>query len=145
MNKYILFLTLLTTSVMGYGQSTLEFSQVKLVTTEETVPTGKVWKVTSVIGAATTTTQNTNSFATSPTMPSDHIILINGNSAAIISNIALNTSYSGAGSSSSSQFRIVTVGKETCTDLPIWLPAGATLAAGSNVSSISVIEFNVNN
>jgi hypothetical protein len=27
--------------------------------------------------------------------------------------------------------------------LPIWLPAGSTLAINSNVFSISVIEFNI--
>ncbi|MCC6601283.1 MAG: hypothetical protein IT223_11510 [Crocinitomicaceae bacterium] len=144
MNKHILLSAAFIISVTAYGQSTLAFNQVKLVSTVETVPTGKVWKVVSAIGASTSATQNSSSYSTSPSLPSDHIILINGNSAAIISSIGLSTSYSGAGSSSSSQFRIATAGKETCTELPIWLPADATLAAGSNVSLISVIEFDVN-
>jgi hypothetical protein len=28
-------------------------------------------------------------------------------------------------------------------DFPFWLPAGATLAASSNVTYLSVIEFNI--
>jgi hypothetical protein len=29
------------------------------------------------------------------------------------------------------------------TKLPLWLPAGTTLAAGTKVSAISVLEFNI--
>ena len=29
------------------------------------------------------------------------------------------------------------------TKLPLWLPSGATLAVGTKVSSISVVEFNI--
>ncbi|MCC6600367.1 MAG: hypothetical protein IT223_06795, partial [Crocinitomicaceae bacterium] len=37
---------------------------------------------------------------------------------------------------------LVQVSREN-TKLPIWLPAGATLAAGPNVNAISAIEFNI--
>jgi hypothetical protein len=127
------------------AQSTLEFNQVKLITTEQTVPDGYVWKVESVLGNATTVATNVNSSSSTPDLPATHAIVINSNTVAIAAQLAMSTNYNtGGGNSASSLVRTITYSKETCTTLPIWLPAGATLASGSNVSGISVIEFAVN-
>lgn len=124
------------------AQAVLEFNQVKLVTTEETVPAGYVWKVESVLGNATTVASNMNSYTSTPSLPAAHTILINGNTIAVADQLALNAWYNtGGGNSASALERIITYSKETCTTLPIWLPATSTLAIGSNVSAISVIEF----
>ena len=56
MKKIILisFLILSCSLFYGQGSSNLGFSQVKLVgTTTETVPTGKVWKITNVLPSQT--------------------------------------------------------------------------------------------
>ena len=83
---------------------TLQFSQVLLVSTTQTVPANKVWKVEGII----------------PTSAIDsYYISINSSP----SYIARFDNVKGA--------------------LPIWLPAGTTLAASSNVFRVSVIEFTV--
>ena len=83
---------------------TLQFSQVLLVTTTQTVPANKVWKVEGII----------------PTS-AEAIYYISINSSTCL--IARVDNIKGA--------------------LPIWLPAGTTLAASSNVFRVSVIEFTV--
>ncbi|MBM3171359.1 MAG: hypothetical protein FJZ75_07105 [Bacteroidetes bacterium] len=83
---------------------TLQFSQVLLVSTTQTVPANKVWKVEGII----------------PTSAIDnYYISINSS----LSHIARFDNVKGA--------------------LPIWLPAGTTLAAGANVFRVSVIEFTI--
>lgn len=138
-----LAIALLSPSI-GVGQPTLEFSRVVLVSAEETVPVGKVWKVEAALGPATTTSQNTNSLSTTPTLPSSHIILVNGSTVSISSQGYLGSSITGTGNTSGTSLRLITVGKEFCTSLPFWLPENSTLEAGSNVNAISVIEFTVN-
>ena len=50
MKKILLFLFTIFTFSFASGQgNNLEFSQVKLVSTLDTVPVGKVWKVTEVL------------------------------------------------------------------------------------------------
>ena len=88
---------------------TLQFSQVLLVSTTQTVPANKVWKVESPLpswgGGATTNT-----------------ITIDGN--LVVVTIGGSSSISGI-------------------SFPLWLPSGTTLAPGSNIPRISVIEFTV--
>ncbi|MEI6766611.1 MAG: hypothetical protein WCM76_13340 [Bacteroidota bacterium] len=105
---------------------TLQFSQAILVSsTQQTVPTGKVWKVEGVA---------------SPRMEfgynqaiSDQNILINGVTISVQLNGIYNTGYS-SGSPQNLGWG---------THFPLWLPAGTTLKTGSNVAYISVIEFNL--
>jgi hypothetical protein len=104
------------------AQGNLEFSQVKLVGIQETIPTGKVWKVESVLNNSTlqinTGTSSSQNNATS--------ILVNGTS------VLITTTWGSSYATSSVQ----------STQLPIWLPSGTTLAAGQNVYRISIVEFN---
>jgi len=101
------------------AQKTLEFNQVKLITTQETVPVGKVWKIEN-IGSPVYYYVSTGSNST----PS---IKINGNHIYLVKiRTTQNQSYFGT----QSYF------------FPIWLPANTSLAAGNNINFISVIEFN---
>ena len=96
------------------NSQTLQFSQVLLVSTTQTVPPNKVWKVESFF-------------------PSQNFYVGNNHSTAFLTlnNIScyVGQSRSDAGMS--------------YMPLPAWLPAGTTLAAGQNIVSISVIEFTV--
>jgi len=53
MKKSILSLVFISLfGLMSFAQGSLQFNQVKLVSSEETVPAGKVWKVESVMSSA---------------------------------------------------------------------------------------------
>ena len=114
------------------AQGNLQFNQVKLVTTLETVPAGKVWKVESVIYIIPQTTsgyQTTNGGFSYSSYESTAIEVAGtptkvgqGTQAASYSNLAYTHSY---------------------TILPLWLPAGATLSGGTCLNKVSVIEFNI--
>ena len=93
---------------------TLQFSQVLLVSTTQTVPANKVWKVEGVMPVANCSGQGGSCYS---------MVSINGNSVPF-------------GSWSGLVFY-------PCVDNPLWLPAGTILAAGSNVFRVSVIEFTV--
>lgn len=129
---------------------TLEFNQVKLVTAQETVPAGKVWKVESVLSPEVRYPTSGSSFVSN-----SRLILVDGNSIAIYeeflngAGLGFNgccgpgTYMSNLGSSvNNTETHLIHVSREA-TRLPIWLPAGSTLASSTNVTSISVIEFNV--
>lgn len=95
-----------------YGQ-TLQFSQVLLVTTTQTVPANKVWKVESVFPLLNTSSSSSQS-----------------------ANIVLDgISISVAGGRSDYGMAFM--------PFPACLPAGTTLAAGANISKVSVLEFTV--
>jgi len=124
MKKIILILITLTPFLQVHAQDNLQFSQVKLVSTFETVPTGKVWKVESAL--VTNALPSTTPFNVLNSVQSAKIN-VNGQGV-FVATRATNGQYHSYGDN---------------TRLPIWLPAGATLSAGNNVSEISVIEFNV--
>jgi hypothetical protein len=114
-----------TGSFALFGQGTLQFSRVLLVEqTDQTVPAGKVWKVESYTPSAT--------YGTHTGSPQNHIILVNSQSRIVGMSAGFNVNYSG-GSHAASAF----------STFPMWLPAGTVLRASSNVSQLSVIEFNV--
>jgi hypothetical protein len=98
----------------GVQGQTLQFSQVLLVSTTQTVPPNKVWKVQSFFPAQSFNGGNNNTLAF----------------------LTLNSvpSYVGQTRSDAGMSYI---------QLPAWLPAGTTLAAGQNIISISVVEFTV--
>lgn len=124
MKKLLPLIIMLIAFAAVKAQGTLQFNQVKLVTTVETVPAGKVWKVESVLGDYLVSSCSTNPM---------HRILVNSNNVTV-------------SRSSTVQFNGSCFGWQgiaTVTSLPIWLPAGSTLAISNNVSSISVIEFNI--
>lgn len=128
-----LFIFLLFCMPVAAFSQTLQYSQVKLVTTSETVPGGKVWKVESVMAsgnlATTAGTDNQNQSVR---------IVVNGTTVHIK---AINT-WVGGSSGSNANPRPYGIAAMDVTDLPIWLPAGTTLEAGANAAYISVIEFN---
>ena len=117
------------------AQGNLQFNQVKLVTTVQTVPAGKVWKVENCtynggalfcLAGSVLALPCDNTF--SPKVWGIMSYLINGNS----SNIVVTQGSSSWGSSANQP-----------NPFPLWLPAGTSLAAGTNVLYLSVIEFNV--
>ena len=122
-NIAALFACLLFAGVT-FAQGTLQFNQVKVVTTTQTVPTGKVWKVESAFGNALVSNCSTNPL---------HTITVNGNDVTVTQSTSLTFN----------NYCYGWQGVATCTQLPFWLPAGASLAASTNVTGISVIEFNV--
>jgi hypothetical protein len=118
-----LFFTLILPTI-GFSQGNLQFNQVKLVSTIETVPVGKVWKVEAAFGDALLSNCSTQPM---------HRILVNNNQLTVsnVSSVGFNNYCNGW------------QGTVCVTTFPFWLPAGSTLAISSNVVSISVIEFNI--
>jgi len=120
-----------------YSQS-LTFNQVKLISTVETVPVGKVWKVENVMvtgGLSSSSTTNTST-------PSGVVIytyFVDGIEYSITKVSGSVTS--GLNSSTSSSSRVY-LGIDRAI-FPFWLPAGSTLAVGSGLARFSVLEFNV--
>ena len=121
-----------------YSQGNLQFNQVKLVSTIETVPAGKVWKVESAvfmggspfcIGTGTNTSCGPGSMQ-STGFVGDMSFQVNGQ----INYLYTNLGQPGSSASYASQ------GYST---FPIWLPAGSTLAASTNMRYLSVLEFNI--
>lgn len=119
-----LFVILSGMSLISWTQGTLQFNQVKLVTTVQTVPAGKVWKVMSALGDKLVSNCNTGDL---------HNITVNGSAVTVTKSTSLTFN----------QYCYGWQGVATVAEMPFWLPEGATLAAGANVSSISVMEFNI--
>lgn len=134
---------LLLATMVLHAQDNLVFSQVKLVTTSESVPTGKVWKVVGVAGSMVIKHNRTGTTVNGhPVMaPNENSILING-TAVSVGNPSVGAG-AGNGYSSSSYGALSTIYANVPTTFPLWLPAGTSLAVSDNVSFISVIEFDV--
>lgn len=119
MKKIFLVLTVMAlTTFFATAQNSMEFSRVLLVETLDSVPQGKIWKVESVLLAC-------NAFCTAS-------IFVNG--------IQIYMAHMGNGAPG---YNGLEVSSWIPTKLPIWLPEGTTLQAGTNVQYISVIEFNI--
>ena len=114
------------------AQGNLQFNQVKLVTTLETVPAGKVWKVESVIYniASTATGYQTGAGGCNSTSYESTAIEVAGVPTKV-----------GQGTQPASYSNLVYT--HSYTILPLWLPAGTSLSGGTCVNKISVIEFNI--
>ena len=136
MKKRVLSIFLVITINIVRAQASLEFNQVKLITTVETVPLGKAWKVESVAS-------NSNQALPVPglcsTLNNSTQIAVNGTTIHISARYVYNGS--NCYGSSSAGIGVSTTGD--LTNLPLWLPANTTLAAGLNVAFISIIEFNI--
>ncbi|MEY4605031.1 MAG: hypothetical protein RIT43_2323 [Bacteroidota bacterium] len=109
-------------SYIGFTQGNLQFNQVKLVSTVETVPTGKVWKVESV-----TFSSGLPYIGSSSAGAGSWLIKINSTDQVV-------KSYSFQSNGGFAVFDAI---------FPIWLPSGTTLSAHTGVNHVSVIEFNV--
>lgn len=126
---FILFINLFTLSVFVKAQN-LVFSQVKLVSTVETVPVGKVWKIEGVNYSLLFPSTSMTSSTSNTSSNTDATMLLNGQSSTILA----------------WRSRSVNNGSSNLLwekDWPMWIPAGATLEAGFGVLSFSVIEFTI--
>lgn len=130
--RIILFFFLLISSNDIAAQYNLKFSQVKLVSSQETVPVNKVWKIESVIYNIPQTAsgyQTSNGSCATGSFESTAIVVDgtstkvgSGTEPAAYSNLNYTHSY---------------------TSLPFWIPAGTTLSGGTCLNKISVIEFSI--
>lgn len=128
--KQSIIIVFLFLSLRLFSQGNLQFSQVKLVTTAETVPAGKVWKIENILpGVRPTTTSWGNSTL-------DFTININNQTVYYLSS----ESKGNLGGNGQTGISSISVG---IGNAPIWLPGGAILSAGTNVLSVNVLEFNV--
>ena len=120
-----------TLRAQGYA---LRFNTVLLVSSLDTVPTGKIWKIESVMHSSDLNAIGTNlawSAVSSAIKVNGNIVYMNRNTSG--SARIYYSSYVDPNATSDMNL----------TALPIWLPAGTTLAAYSNINYISVIEFNL--
>jgi len=120
--KNIVFICFLWISFSVNSQGNLQFNQVLLVSTVQTVPVGKVWKIESVTYSGGLPFLG----ASSASATADQI-KINSINQVVRS---LSSQYNGG----------MTVWEQT---FPIWLPSGTTLEVSTGVNNISVIEFNI--
>jgi hypothetical protein len=130
--KKLFLLTVLILSNLASAQGNLQFNQVKLVTSLETVPVGKVWKIESVIynialsepgyQASSGSCNSTSNESTGIVIAGVPTKVGQGTQAASYSSLTYTHSY---------------------TILPLWIPAGTTLSGGTCLNKISVIEFNI--
>ena len=128
--KQSIIIVFLFLSLRLFAQGNLQFSQVKLVTTSETVPAGKVWKIENILpGVRPTTTSWGNSTL-------DFTININNQTVYYLSSESKGSLFGNGQTGISS----ISVG---IGNAPIWLPAGSILSAGTNVLSVNVLEFNL--
>lgn len=124
-----------------FAQGNLQFSQVKLVSTQETVPAGKIWKLENylpTVSLANDLNRLPNQATAGGTR--NFVILVNSVPIYLQTNISREVGRDDAywnqqGYAAVSDFKIF--------DAPIWFPAGTTLAASTNVGFISVMEFNI--
>lgn len=123
---------------LGLSAQTLSFSQVLLVDNNTvTVPAGKVWKIEAAVSSGLSSSSTTST--STPTPQVMYLFYINGaqqNCTKIQASVT-----GGYPGSSNNQSRIY-YGVDNDM-FPIWLPAGSSLAAGSGINYLSVIEFNI--
>ncbi len=115
------------------AQGSLQFNQVKVVTSVETVPVGKVWKVESVIyniPLDQPSAQSSGTASCTVTRYRHVAIEVNGIPTKV-----------GEGSHAASYSSLDFF--HSYTKLPFWLPAGFTLSGGPCLNMVSVLEFNI--
>jgi hypothetical protein len=128
--KKIIFITLLFCGLAFTAQSqSLQFSQVLLVSSLDTVPQGKVWKIVSYL-------------------PDNAWIHSSSGNASVTNKevgISINSSYVALGMYTGNYAGGNSAVSGTAeTPFPIWLPDGTTLEPSTNCGSLSIIEFTVN-
>lgn len=124
MKKIFLVLTVIAVSTFfATAQNSMEFSRVLLVETLDSVPQGKIWKVTNIL----------------PTLNGSGscIIKVNGNDIVVAFSLSSNTHTNPTHYNQTNNHNYYN-GLEGA----YWLPEGTTLEAGTNIQYISVIEFN---
>jgi hypothetical protein len=134
MKNFFLIIALSTFTLLGKAQGNLQFSQAKLVNTIDTVPSGKVWKIESIIYSSSIVDVTNNPYGAYSGCFSNSIsdnIIINGNSVTVRKSSSVACSNVGASSLLWEQ------------KLPIWLNQGNTISSSSGVLYINVLEFNI--
>jgi len=117
------------------AQHTLQFNQAILVSNSQTVPANTVWKVVAVLPSSNSIERNTG-YSSSPGVGTFAITV---NSNPIYLSKATGDPASNYEGGNFSYTNITGDGV-----LPMWLPAGTTLAASTNIQYVSVLEFIVN-
>jgi hypothetical protein len=141
MKRLYIFIITIFLYLGAFAQGNLQFNQVKLVSTIETVPAGKVWKVENYLPSsqlAIDLNRPPNQSTAGGTK--NFIMLVNSNQVFLQTTITREVGrddayWNQSGYTTASDYKIF--------DAPIWLPASTTLAASTNVLSLSVIEFNI--
>lgn len=110
-------------------EKALVFSQVKLVSTSETVPEGKVWKVERVVPKFKYGTKFVG-FETSKHVVGEIVI---DTERLVVESMTWNDD----------EITPFASNIKKLFDFPLWLPEGTTLEAGAAYKYISVIEFSV--
>jgi hypothetical protein len=146
MKKIILFLFwahfgMLSASLSSqlYSQGNLQFNQVKLVSTVETVPVGKVWKVESAAyngGAPFTNSSAIYAFPGSTNQPRGFESIMSYSVNGQLNYFPVTYTIGGTSVQFSNSVNGV-------AHFPLWLPEGSTLAVGTNMRHLSVLEFNI--
>ena len=137
-NRLLLLSVFVLIRIALFSQGNLQFSQVKLVSTLETVPAGKVWKVESAVfmgGAPFCLGTGPNSNCAAGNLAGsgfvgDMAFQVNGQTNYLYTNLGQPGSSASYASPGYSPF-------------PLWLPASTTLAAGTNMRYLSVLEFTI--
>lgn len=158
--KTLLFCILVSFGYALQAQGTLEFNQVMIVNNSpQTVPAGKVWKITSVYGFNPYFCQNLNSTcyygAGNSVSMAVSSFKINGNT--VLSECTINRIYASTNCTSSNT--VWSNAESSCGAilgafgyanksanpnlLPIWIPAGTVLQSDGTQVFLSVVEFNV--
>jgi hypothetical protein len=152
------------------AQGNLQFNQARIITAADgvqAVPSGKVWKVMSVYGAASTTVACwiLPPFCVNSSWPNASVGNIRGkgfkvNGSVVWQSVDLSQSLiyyqnpdcTGATTATSGQTNCLSAINiqypnqsfdELAVSLPFWVPAGVTLEALGTATNISLIEFNV--
>jgi len=112
-------------STFIFAQSNLQYNQAKLISANDTVPVGKVWKVEGVIYSS-----QVAAFVLYNQTITDNIF-INSNEVSIRKSSMTTAPYTSSATS------IIWEQK-----FPLWFPAGTTLAPSTGVLYINVVEFN---
>jgi hypothetical protein len=138
--RLVVILGILLNCALVYSQN-LQFSQVKLVSSVETVPAGKVWKMDNFL-PNTPLVQDLNRGYPNAIAGAtkNFVILVNGNSIYLQSQLSREV---GRSDGYWNQDGYATSSQHSIFDQPIWFPAGTTVAASTNIQYISIIEFNL--
>ena len=131
--KKLYFIVFVLLNQLAYAQGNLQFNQVKLVTALETVPVGKVWKIESVIYNIPS---EMSSYQTSGSLSCG--VNTFQNFAIEVAGVPTKTGQ-GVGALQLSNITYA----QGYTELPIWLPGGATLSGGPCLNKVSILEFNI--
>ena len=141
MKRLYIFIITIFLYTGAFTQGNLQFNQVKLVSTIETVPAGKVWKVENYLPSSQLAIDlNRPSNQATAGGTKNFIMLVNSSQVFLQTTLTREVGrddayWNHSGYTTASDYKIF--------DAPIWLPASTTLAASTNVLSLSVIEFNI--